>query len=134
MFRIKYSREIVLKLLYLADMVGAKDADANDLLDDNQNFFKSINDKEREFITRILDKIKQEREKIDKAIEENLIGWKLGRLMPIDRCLLRMGIAESYFNDQKAVIIDDIIRISKKYGSEDSFKIINAILDKVIQA
>jgi transcription termination factor NusB len=43
-----------------------------------------------------------------------------------------MGIAESHFNDQKAVIIDDIIRIAQKYGDQDDYKFINAILDKVI--
>ena len=55
------------------------------------------------------------------------------RLITVDRNLLRMGIAESYFNKEKAIIIDDIIRIAKKYSEKDSFKIINAILDKVIK-
>ena len=66
-------------------------------------------------------------------IAQNLIGWKLERLMLIDRNLLRMGIAESYFNDQKAIIIDDVVRMAKKYGGEESFKIINAILDRVLR-
>ena len=74
----------------------------------------------------------KKKENIDSLISENLIGWKLNRLTPIDRNLLRMGIAESC-NNEKAIIIDDIVRIAKKYGGEDSYKIINAILDKVIQ-
>ena len=43
-----------------------------------------------------------------------------------------MGMGEAYFNDQKAIIIDDVVRIAKKYGDKESYKIINAILDKVI--
>lgn len=66
-------------------------------------------------------------------IADNLIGWKLERLMAVDRNLLRMGIAESYINDQKAIIIDDVVRIAKKYGGEESYKIINAVLDKVLK-
>lgn len=132
MFRIKYSREAVLKILYVADVLDLKEFSARDLLDNHTNFFKSLNEKEHEFIINIVGKVLSDKEAIDELIAKNLIGWKLERLMPVDRSLLRMGVAESYFNDQKAIIIDDVIRIAKKYGGEDSYKIINAILDKVI--
>jgi len=132
MFRVKYSRETILKLLYLIDVLGLSGENPAEILKKNTNFFKALTDEEEEFIVRIIKKIEEEKETIDDLIRKNLIGWKLGRLMSIDRCLLRMGIAESKFNDQKAVIIDDIIRIAKKYGGEESYKIINAILDKVI--
>ena len=133
MFRIKYSREAVLKILYQLDVLGLKKMTATELLQNNINFFKGLNKREKEFILEVAGKVIEEKEKFDELIAKNLIGWKLERLMPVDRCLLRMGISESYFNDQKAIIIDDIVRIAKKYGSEDSYKIINAILDKVIQ-
>jgi N utilization substance protein B len=133
MFRIKYSREGVLKLLYLADAIDTGEQTAEDLLDHNIGFFRGLNAMEREFIIKISQKVMDEKETIDGLISGNLIGWKLARLMAVDRSLLRMGIAESYFNDQKAIIIDDVIRIAKKYGGEDSYKIINAILDKVIE-
>jgi N utilization substance protein B len=132
MFRVKYCRETTLKLLYLIDVLGLSGENPADILEKNKNFFKDLNSEEEEFIAGIIKKIEEEKEKIDDLLKKSLIGWKLGRLMAIDRCLLRMGIAESRFNDQKAVIIDDIIRIAKKYGGEESYKIINAILDKVI--
>ena len=133
MFRVKYSREIILKLLYQIDVLGIEVANSRDFLEENGNFFKGLNDQEREFITQIIDSVLRELPQIDSLISENLIDWSLGRLAPVDRNLIRMGIAESRVNSEKAIVIDDIIRISKKYGSEDSFKIINAILDKVIQ-
>ena len=134
MFRIKYSREAVLKLLYQVDIMRLDNQiTAEQLLRNNRNFFKGIYQAERDFILKIVQKVLDEKDKIDKLISENLIGWKLDRLMPVDRTLLRMGVAESYFNNQKAIIIDDVIRIAKKYGGEDSYKIINAILDKVIE-
>lgn len=132
MFRIKYSREAVLKILYVSDVLDLDSMSAEDLLDNHTNFFKSLNEKEREFILNVVGKVLDDQEAIDILISDNLIGWKLERLNPVDRCLLRMGVAESHFNDQKAIIIDDVIRIAKKYGSEESYKIINAILDKVI--
>jgi transcription antitermination protein NusB len=134
MFRIKYSREAVLKLLYQVDIMNLDNQfTAEQLLRNNRNFFKGITRLEKNFILNIIQKVLDEKDKIDKLISENLIGWKLDRLMPVDRTLLRMGVAESYFNTEKAILIDDVVRIAKKYGGEDSYKIINAILDKVIE-
>lgn len=133
MFRIKYCREVVLKMLYQLDVLHPDEEDRQRIVQDNLDFFRGLNDTEKKFVTDIVDKVQQEKEKIDELITKNLIGWKLERLMLIDRNLLRMGIAESYSNTQKAIIIDDVVRIAKKYGGEESYKIINAILDRVLK-
>lgn len=133
MFRIKYCRETILKLLYLEDALKTEEHNASALLTENIIFFKNLRPVEVEFITKVVEKVTSEKEHIDGIITNNLIGWKLERLMIVDRCILRMGIAESYFNNQKAIIIDEMVRIAKKYGSEESFKIINALLDKVLK-
>jgi N utilization substance protein B len=134
MFRIKYSREIVLKLLYQVDIMNLDtQVTAVQLLRNNRDFFNIITHLEKKHILKIIQKVLDEKDKIDQLISNNLIGWKLERLMPVDRALLRMGVAESFFNTEKAILIDDVIRIAKKYGGEESYKIINAILDKVIE-
>lgn len=133
MFRIKYSREVILKLLYQIDILDLNGTICETILGDNLNFFRGLNQKEKEFINKVIKRVLSEKEKIDQLIAGHLIGWSLKRLTPIDRNLLRMGICESYFNREKAIIIDDVVRIAKKYSGEDSYKIINAILDKVIQ-
>jgi N utilization substance protein B len=115
MFRIKYSREVALKLLYQIDVLGQeKDETASQLLQKNIRFFKGLNEREKKFVIDIVQNVMENKEKIDQLISRNLIGWKLERLVYMDRNLLRMGIAESTFNDQKAIIIDDIVRIAKK--------------------
>jgi len=133
MFRIKYCREVVLKMLYQLDVLHPDEEERQRILQDNLDFFKGLNPRERKFVMDLVDRVQEEKKKIDEMITQNLIGWKLERLMLIDRNLLRMGIAESYFNDQKAIIIDDVVRMAKKYGGEESFKIINAILDRVLR-
>lgn len=132
MFRIKFSREVILKILYQIDVLNIQENDIHDIIQNSFDFFKTLNIKEKEFIKEVISEYCKKKENIDNLISENLIGWKLSRLTTIDRNLLRMGITESY-NNKKAIIIDDIVRIAKKYGGEDSYKIINAILDKVIQ-
>ena len=134
MFRIKFSREAILKILYQVDVMNLDNQfTAEQLLRNNKNFFKGITRMEKNFILKIVQKVLDEMDEIDQLLSQNLIGWKLERLMPVDRTLLRMGVAESYFNTQKAILIDDVVRIAKKYGGEDSYKIINAILDRVIE-
>jgi len=132
MFRIKYSREIVLKILYQLDALKCDPAQSGPVIDDYFRSFREVNPDEEAFIRRLVQAVMDRKKEIDASISGNLIGWKLNRLALIDRNLLRMGIAEATFNSEKPIIIDDILRIAKKYSDADSYKLINAILDKVI--
>jgi N utilization substance protein B len=132
MFRIKYSREIALKILYELDALKSDAAQAGSVIDEYFSSFPGPNPDEEEFIRRLVQTVMDKKKEIDAAITKNLIGWKLNRLALIDRNLLRMGIAEAEFNSEKPIIIDDVLRIAKKYSDAESYKLINAILDKVI--
>lgn len=132
MFRIKYSREIALKILYELDALKSDAAQAGPVIDEYFLHFRGPNPDEERFIRRLVQTVLDNKKEIDDAIAANLIGWKLGRLALIDRNLLRMGIAEAGFNSEKPIIIDDVLRIAKKYSDAESYKLINAILDKVI--
>ncbi|MCX6556742.1 MAG: transcription antitermination factor NusB [Candidatus Aminicenantes bacterium] len=132
MFRIKYSREIILKILYQIDVRKCEAAEAGPLIEEYFATFKRVNPDEEEFIGRMVQIVLDDKAEIDAKISANLIDWKLNRLAPIDRNLMRMGIAEATFNAEKPIIIDDVIRIAKKYSDSDSYKLINAILDKII--
>jgi N utilization substance protein B len=132
MFRVKYGREIALKILFQIDVLNlAGDAGAA-LADEFLNLHARVSDGEKEYIMGIVGEVLRDQAGMDESISRHLIGWKLSRISPVDRCLIRMGMAESRRNGQKPIIIDDIIRIAKKYGESDSYKFINAILDKVI--
>ncbi len=132
MFRIKYSREIALKILYQLDALKCDAAQSGPVIDEYFQFHSGVNAAEEEFIRRLVQAVVDRRKEIDALISANLIGWKLNRLALVDRNLLRMGIAEASFNSEKPIIIDDILRIAKKYSDADSYKLVNAILDKVI--
>jgi len=135
MFRIKYCREIVLKILYQVDVLDMWDGERSErsqLTDDYLKSFRRVNAEEESFVNRMLETVFELQPEMDRQISSHLKGWKLNRLSPVDRNLLRLGMAESRFNNQKAVVIDDVVRMAKKYGDEESFRFINAILDKVI--
>lgn len=132
MFRIKYSREIVLKILYLMEVTGQWETAPDAILNENRYFFKGLNEIEKDFVFKLVRQVVSERESIDRTISDQLIGWRFSRLKVVERNLLRMGMGEASFNPERVVIIDDLVRMAKKYGDTDSYRIVNAVLDKVV--
>ncbi len=60
--------------------------------------------------------------------------WRWERMNFFDRAIIVEAIAESRVADTpKKVIIDQALITARKYNIDDSYKYINAILDKVIQ-
>ncbi len=66
-------------------------------------------------------------------IEKHLkTGWTFLRLGLVEQAILFMAISELVYEiDDKPIIINEAIEIAKIYGDEDSYKMINAILDKL---
>jgi N utilization substance protein B len=70
-------------------------------------------------------------EEIDKIISAHTENWEFSRLAIIDKNIIRLGFVElSYFPDiPKKVSIDEAIELAKIYGSADSGRFVNGILD-----
>ncbi len=71
---------------------------------------------------------------IDDLIGGVLENWRLDRLHVMDRNVLRLGVYELRFceNIPPKVAIDEAIEVAKKFGSEDSGKFVNGILDRIM--
>ncbi len=69
-------------------------------------------------------------EEIDKNIESHLDDWRLDRIYPVERVLLRLATYELLWTETpKPIVIDEAVELAKKYGSEDSASFVNGILD-----
>lgn len=61
-----------------------------------------------------------------------LEGWSYDRLGYIEQAILLMGCAEFDLKQlEMNVIIDEYVRLAKKYCDADSYKLINGVLDKI---
>jgi N utilization substance protein B len=71
--------------------------------------------------------------KIDRAIDEASVKWKLARMEAIDRAILRLASYELLIKKQISprVIINDAIEIAKRFGKEQSASFVNAVLDSL---
>jgi N utilization substance protein B len=72
-------------------------------------------------------------EEIDSVIKSHLTNWDFDRLNKVDLAILRISIYPLLYQKDlhSSIVIDEAIDISKQFGSDDSFKFINAILDSV---
>jgi N utilization substance protein B len=69
---------------------------------------------------------------VDAMIRRHLVHWDFSRLTLVDRALLRLSVYELMFqNLPPSVVIDEAIDISREYGTDDSYRFINGVLDGV---
>jgi transcription antitermination protein NusB len=74
-------------------------------------------------------------EEIDARITASLSNWRLERLSVVDRNLLRLGTAEMLYVDDvpPRVTIREMIRLAEKYGTRESPRFVNGVLDGVMR-
>ena len=74
-------------------------------------------------------------EEIDALITAHLKeGWQLPRIMAADRNILRLAVYEMKFlepNLPKSVVINEAVELAKKYGTDDSSRFVNGILESI---
>jgi N utilization substance protein B len=72
-------------------------------------------------------------EEIDTAIAEAASNWRLDRIAPVDRTVLRLGTWELIGEPQtpSAVVLDEAVELAKRFGEEGSPAFVNGVLDAI---
>jgi transcription antitermination protein NusB len=72
-------------------------------------------------------------EALDAEIAQAATNWRLERIAPIDRTILRLGAYE--LGDEPAtpaaVVIDEAVELAKRFGDEGSPAFVNGLLDAI---
>jgi N utilization substance protein B len=70
---------------------------------------------------------------IDGLLATHAANWDLKRMTAIDRNILRMAVAELWwFADVPfRVVIDEAVELAKLYGTDDSGKFVNGVIDSI---
>ena len=71
--------------------------------------------------------------KIDKIIKKHLENWDISRINRVDLAVLRMSVYSLMFQTDisPSIVIDEAIGICREFGSDDSFRFINGVLDSI---
>ncbi|MCB0711099.1 MAG: transcription antitermination factor NusB [Ignavibacteriae bacterium] len=88
----------------------------------------------QEFALSLLRRAWNNRESCDDVITKLAENWDFNRITPIDKAVLRMGIAELlYFPDiPTRVTINEAIEIAKMFSTDKSGVFINGMLDAAV--
>jgi N utilization substance protein B len=122
-------REAAVQFLYQRDLGGGvHDTDLEDFY-----VFRGLSPAARRFCQQLAEGALKEIPKIDQLLEQHTQNYELGRLAAVDRNVLRLATYELLFCPETppAVIINEAITIAKKYGTEESGRFVNGILDKI---
>ena len=95
------------------------------------NFLQEFDEYEKGIIYDELNGVCENLEEIDEMINENS-KWAFNRLNKIDLALLRLAIYELYYEKNKIpVVINEIVNLANRYGSEKSPGFVNGMLAKI---
>lgn len=86
------------------------------------------------FCLTLLDGVLQHQAEIDKALSATAENWRLNRMMPADRNVLRLGTFELLYEPEPspvAAILNESIELARRFGTEESPKFVNGVLDKI---
>lgn len=123
------AREAALQMLYAAEM-GQHAIET--LL---QDFWREFpGDAEgRSYADGAVRGVLAEREQLDARLVSASVNWRIERMSPIARNVLRLGTWELLNRPEipRAVIIDESVEIAKRYGGTESGGFVNGVLDRI---
>lgn len=121
------SRELLVKALYQWQIAGHGVAEITAQFGALADFARC----DRDFFGQLLAVVVAESEVLD-AFIARLATRGLEQLDAVGRAVLLLGLAELKFRDDvpTRVVINEAVELAKRYGATDSFKFVNAVLDK----
>jgi transcription antitermination protein NusB len=74
-------------------------------------------------------------DEIDAVLSQYAEGWTVGRMPPVDRAVLRLGVFELLCRPDvpAAVVIDEAVELAKSLSTADSPAFVNGILGRVLR-
>jgi len=123
-----HARMAVVSLLYAFDLGNGNTAEHTDEILEE----KKIRNKQKDFALDLYSGVMSNLGACDEAIITHLKDWDFKRLGSIERATLRLATYEILFGDlDSAVVINEAVEITKAFGTEQSPKFINGVLDAI---
>ena len=102
------------------------------MFDDNP---KLTTRRDFEFLEELVKGTRAHLDEIDGMIQARLKeGWQMARLMSADRSILRLAVYEIKFTVPplpKSIVINEAVELAKRYGTDDSARFVNGILEAI---
>jgi N utilization substance protein B len=129
MLQRRRSRELAMQVLYAYEMTRDADIEASMR---SIAAMADIAEQCHGYALHLVESVVLDQEKIDNLIRGHAANWELKRMAATDRNVLRLAVAELLSREVPfKVVIDEAVEIAKLYGTDDSGKFVNGILDSI---
>lgn len=131
------SRSIVLQTLFEWDFAHQKQGEVPGIHEIFERLLKEFapGSNDRPFMDKLLKLVLEKRSVLDDLIVKAAPDWPLEKISPVDRNILRIGLAELLFADRNEVppkvAINEAIELAKNFGGETSGRFVNGVLGAV---
>lgn len=125
------AREVVLQILFEDDINPDRNIAASDqFLRGRLKHDEALVD----FARSLLSGVRRNRGELDELLVARAENWSLERMSGTDRNVLRLGAFEIIFTETPPkVIINEAIELAKRFGTKQSGKFVNGVLDRILQ-
>jgi transcription antitermination protein NusB len=126
----RISRELALQALYACDVGDNVDCVAvlKGIMDES-----GADDEAESYAKTLVTSVFSRRAEIDTMLQHHTANWDVKRMTAIDRNILRMAVAELESSEDVPfkVVIDEAVELAKQYGTDDSGKFVNGVIDSI---
>ena len=134
------AREIAIQLGFAASATGEAPQDILDrffepahyesLAQEDALYSQLPDEKQMEYITRLVTLIDEHREEIDEQIRRYAKGWKVERISRTALAVLRTALCEILYMDDipDAAAINEAVELAKGYDEPDTVSFVNGVL------
>ena len=131
LFQLDFNKgEIEEREIYEANAVGTA-IEAAEEFDSKDN----LTEENLKYVGETVKNVRARLEEIDEIIKSHLKkNWTLTRLASADRNILRLAVYELKFAEDKipvGVAINEAVKLAKRYGTDDSGRFVNGVLDAI---
>jgi len=126
------AREVALQFLYQLDQHGAEDPAPHG----DEFWARHPVDRDTQtFADALVRGSKQQQARIDQLLAQYAEHWDLDRMAVVDRNILRMAVYELLWAPDvpPKAVINEAIEIAKKFGTTESSRFINGVLDRILR-
>jgi N utilization substance protein B len=73
---------------------------------------------------------------VDELLREHIVGWRMERMVAVDRAAIRMALCEGLLEQKVpvAVAISEAVELTKMFGTDESSRFVNGVLGRIVRS
>ena len=137
------ARELTLHLIFAGEFTGLSGRALLDLMV-NEDQFASLRqeyalydelppESQQEYVERAVTGVMEHLPELDAYIEKYAVGWSVGRISRVSKCILRLCMYEVlYLEIPVAASVNEAVELARAYDSEQAAAFVNGIMGSFV--